>query len=156
MPRAEVRHPFSQWAAIIGGILNVNGFEDFLANYSMRRTADDPIRHALGILGAAHHLNGWKTATQWAEHAVDLGIHKAVILEADQGSEKGRERGMGVILSDMQQETFHAETETQKLTMRLEKSRRRFETGQVSTRYRFVLLEHSDLPEDPVDGEGQQ
>ena len=52
----------------------------------------------------------------------------------------------------MKEETFHAETDTKRLTMRLEKARRRFEGGTVSTRYRFVLLEHCDLP---VDGEGQ-
>jgi hypothetical protein len=49
-----VKHPFLQWAQTIGGILKANGFQDFfLANYSLRRTADDPVRQALGLLGAA-------------------------------------------------------------------------------------------------------
>src|SRR5262249_33750738 len=44
------KHAFSDWAATVGGILIVGGFEDFLANYSLRRTADDPLRKALGLL----------------------------------------------------------------------------------------------------------
>ena len=89
MPQVEVRHPFSQWAAIIGGILEVNGFEDFLGNYSMRRTADDPIRRALAILGANHHEDEWQPAARWAEYAVDLGVHKTVILRLTRAAKRG-------------------------------------------------------------------
>ena len=49
----EVRHPFSVWARIVGGILRVNGFRDFLGNYGVRKTVDDPLRKGLGILGGA-------------------------------------------------------------------------------------------------------
>ena len=40
----SVRHPFSEWAATIGGILKANGIKFFLGNYGKRRVADDPIR----------------------------------------------------------------------------------------------------------------
>jgi hypothetical protein len=39
-----VRHPFSEWAKVIGGILDANGFTDFLANYGVRKSKDDPLR----------------------------------------------------------------------------------------------------------------
>jgi hypothetical protein len=54
----DVRHPFSDWARTIGGILRVNGFVDFLTNYGMRRTADDPVRLGLGLLGASRRTSG--------------------------------------------------------------------------------------------------
>ena len=47
----SIRHPMTDWARTIGGILRVNGFTDFLQNYGVRRTADDPLRQALGLLG---------------------------------------------------------------------------------------------------------
>lgn len=42
----KVRHPMGPWAQTIGGILMVNGFKDFLSNYSTTRSAADPIREA--------------------------------------------------------------------------------------------------------------
>ena len=53
-----IRHPFTDWARTVGGILMVNGFADFLANYSQRRTADDPLRRGLGILARRGRTNG--------------------------------------------------------------------------------------------------
>lgn len=147
MPLANVHHPFTQWAAVIGGILEVNGFTDFLANYNMRRTADDPLRRGLGLLGAAKP-NEWHSAAEWARDAVDLGL-RDVVPEADRGSEKGRERGMGVVLTNLCEETFHAETESERLEMRLRKSRRRFQAGEEpSTRYCFEVSDRGPLPED--------
>jgi hypothetical protein len=52
-PDNDARHPFTDWARTVGGILKANGFKHFLGNYSLRRTADDPVRKALGLLGAA-------------------------------------------------------------------------------------------------------
>ena len=60
----SVRYPFTNWAQVIGGILRVNGFEDFLGNYSVRRTADDPVRRALALLGAARP-NEWLPPGDW-------------------------------------------------------------------------------------------
>ena len=54
----DVRHPFSVWAKRIGGILRVNGFRDFLGNYGVRKTVDDPLRKGLGILGAKSRTRG--------------------------------------------------------------------------------------------------
>ena len=38
------KHSMSSWAKTIGGILMVNGFDDFLANCTNRTSANDPIR----------------------------------------------------------------------------------------------------------------
>jgi hypothetical protein len=149
-PLADVRHSFSRWAATIGGILEVCGFAEFLANYSMRRTADDPVRHALGLLAVASP-DIWLQSRQWATLAVDLGLVATVIPHADRNSEKGRERGMGVVLSAHQDETFRGETEGERVTARLEKARRRFDGGDPSTRYRFSVLDRERIPEDAMD-----
>ncbi len=47
----EARHPFGEWAGTVGGILLASGFRGFLGNYALRRTADDPLRRGLGLLG---------------------------------------------------------------------------------------------------------
>ena len=54
----DVRHPFSVWAKRVGGILRVNGFQDFLGNYGVRKTVGDQLRQGLGILGS-------KTPDKW-------------------------------------------------------------------------------------------
>ena len=33
----------TQWAKVIGGILKINAFSDFVSNYGVRKTSDDPI-----------------------------------------------------------------------------------------------------------------
>jgi hypothetical protein len=53
-----VRHPFTEWARTVGGILLANGFADFLGNYSLRKTHDDPVRQALGLLGRPGRTRG--------------------------------------------------------------------------------------------------
>jgi len=143
----NVHHPFSEWAAVVGGILMVNGFHDFLANYSIRRTSDDPLREGLALLGAARP-NEWLTPMAWAELAVDLGLGKRVIPRGDQDSHKGRERGTRIVLSAHDKETFHAETDNELLVLQLQRARRRFEGGAVSTRYRFEVVERRPLPAD--------
>ena len=45
--RTPSRSGRSGWAD-----LRVNGFQDFLENYGVRKTVDDPLRQGLGLLGA--------------------------------------------------------------------------------------------------------
>ena len=47
-----VKHSMRPWAKTIGGILKHNGFTDFLGNQQTRKAVDDPLRRAIGILGA--------------------------------------------------------------------------------------------------------
>jgi hypothetical protein len=143
----DVRHPFSVWAKRIGGILRVNGFRGFLENYGVRKTDDDPLRKGLGLLGA-QIPDKWLQAGFWAKYVSDLGLVKAVVPPADQDSEAGRARGLGVVLKAHLGETFEAETERNRLTMRLEWRRGRFQGSEVQVRYRFVKLAEEDLPLD--------
>lgn len=143
----NVKHPFTEWAHTIGGILRMNGFSDFLANYSLRRTVDDPLRRALGLLGAAQP-DAWLRADAWARLAVSIGVDSIVIPPADRGTDSGRQRGIGVVLSAHQDETFEVATEDEILTLRLEKARRRFEGDDPSTRYRFACLSREAVPVD--------
>lgn len=53
-----------------------------------------------------------------------------------------------VVLSAHRDETFHTETEDERLTVRLEKARRRFDGEEATTRYRFVVIDRDQLPED--------
>jgi len=137
------RHPFGPWAKTVGGILKVGGFTDFLANYGSRKTADDPIRRGLGILGAAHP-DVWLGSGEWAKLAVDLGLEKAVIPAADQGTDAGRKRGIGVVLTNHQDESLVVETEGGAVTLRLEKERRRWGGGEPQVKYQFKTLEKKE------------
>lgn len=136
----DVRHPFGPWAKVIGGILRVSGFNDFLTNYGNRKTADDPIRRGLGILGSSQP-DVWLGSGEWSKLAVDLGLEKAVIPAADHGTDAGRKRGIGVVLSNHRDETLVVETETGTITLRLEKERRRWGGGEPQTKYQFASLE---------------
>lgn len=140
----NVHHPFGPWAKTIGGILMVNGFTDFLANYGTRKTADDPIRRGLGILGSTYP-DQWLAPGEWAKLVVDLGLEKTVIPAADQGSEAGRKRGIGVVLSNHREEKLLAETEEGTVTLQLEKDRRRWDGSEPHVRYQFKTIESKEI-----------
>lgn len=142
-----VRHPFTDWARTIGGILRANGFTGFLANYSLRKTADDPLRRDLGLLGAAQP-DEWLRADTWARLAVNIGVAQTVIPVNDRHSDRGRERGVGVVLTAHKDETFIVATDDEILTLRLERARLRFDGNEPTTRYRFQCLSREAVPED--------
>ena len=141
------KHPFKDWARTVGGILQVAGFNNFLANYSYRKTEDDPLRQALGLLGASRP-DVWLRTTQWVLLAVELGLVKRLIPESDRDSRESRQRGLGVIFSAHRDETFQVETEDQIVTTRLKRARRRFDGGEPSTRYKFEVLKKETIPTD--------
>ncbi|MCY2987856.1 MAG: hypothetical protein NTY19_08350 [Planctomycetota bacterium] len=141
------KHPFSGWARTIGGILMVAGFKGFLGNLRVRKTEDDPLRSGLGLLGAARP-NEWLRTGEWVLVAGDLGLTKRLIPEADRDTQAGRERGLGLVFSAHRDETFEVETTDETVAVQLDKGRRRFEDGKVTTRYRFSLLSKEPIPED--------
>jgi hypothetical protein len=143
----DARHPFTVWAKTVGGILLVNGFRGFLGNNGVRKTADDPARQGLGILGS-RAPDEWLPAADWARLVSDLGLVKTVVPPSDQDSEAGRRRGLGVVLTAHRGETFQLETDEKRFSLRLEKRRGRFGGGEVQVRYRFVRLAEEDLPLD--------
>ncbi len=142
-----VQHPFTAWARTVGGILQVAGFTDFLANYSFRKTEDDPLRHALGLLGAARP-DAWLRADELVLGVAELGLLKRLIPEADRESQESQRRGLGVVLSAHRDETFQVETEDEIVSLQLKKARRRFDGAEPQTRYRFEVIERQPLPED--------
>ncbi|MGE3778396.1 MAG: hypothetical protein AB7F89_14510 [Pirellulaceae bacterium] len=143
----SVRHPFTNWAQVIGGILKVNGFHGFLANYGTRRVADDPLRQGLGLLGVATHGNEWKRPDFWARETAKLGLVKQIIPSGDQDGGEARKRGIGVVLSNHRGEVFDVETETERLRLTLEKKRGRHGEADVHVRYRFVVTQRESLLE---------
>lgn len=163
----NVRHTFTYWAATVGGILAVNGFKDFLANYSSRRTTDSPISRALGLLGAAVHRkkvdikdpdegkgNGWLHPSDWLTVASYLGLTKALIPEAERENAVASTRGLSCVLSAHQEETFKVEMDDRLMTFQLKKKRARHVQGQEpSTRYYFHLVHEKELPTDISESE---
>jgi hypothetical protein len=141
----DARHPFSIWAKVIGGILKVNGFTDFLGNYGTRRVYDDPIRHALGLAGA-HKPEKWLRPAEWATVAGEAGVTKILIPERDRENDISRARAMGVLLSAHIEETFSVEGESRVLSLRLERSRHRRSGSEAKMYYRFVEVASEDLP----------
>ena len=89
-----VRHPMGPWAATIGGILMVNGFEDFLANYLTTRAVTDAIRESLGIL-AFHAGRDFSRVGKLAEIAVTQGLAKSLLPGVDPKNVAACQRVMG-------------------------------------------------------------
>jgi len=140
-----VKHPMSRWAKTIGGILKASGIEGFLSNYGTRKTADDPIREAIAILGAAKPGKELRPK-EWAKIAVEQGLAKTLFSPTERDTEKGRERCIGVVLRRHLEETFDAKTETKRLRLRLEGGNRRWTKGKnPHVRYVFGVLNEQDL-----------
>lgn len=152
-PRDDtVRHAYTQWAAVIGGILRVNGFTDFLANYDLRRTIDDPVRSSLGLLGATQP-DTWLRPADWAQHVAAIGKVKVLIPAAERDGDEARARGLGIVLSAHIDETFSTATDDERIVVKLEKARRRLH-GKPATLYRFAVLSRETLAVDAEhDGE---
>jgi hypothetical protein len=150
-----VEHPMTPWARTVGGILRVSGFAGFLGSQRAHRTVDDPIRKAIGILGAENPGNA-RRPSDWAELAVELGLAKTLFSSAERDTPAGRERAIGVVLSRHRDETFVVETEEAgrpiRLRLQLKGGFRRWERGtSPSKRYSFDVLGREVLPLDEVE-----
>ena len=156
-------HPFTACVRTVGGILMANGVTGFLRNLRARRTIDDPIRHALGLLGTASLEEstadnpdpaGFHQSKFWADVAVRLGLVKTLIPAADRDTDSGRARAMGIVLTAHRGESFGLETNDDHLIFRLDKARRRFPPGsEPSTRYRFKIITKTTIPADSEIGQ---
>lgn len=140
------RHSMNVWAKTIGGILRVNGLNDFLANFATTKIVNDPTQDALSILAAAMPGRGLRPS-EWAELAVEQGLAKVLFSANERDTLKGRERAIGVILSRHLDETFEGRTETTLIRLRLEGGCRRWVRGEnPHVRYVFTLLSEEALP----------
>jgi len=146
-----VKHPMGPWAQTIGGILMVNGFKDFLANYSTTRAAADPIREALGIL-AFHTGPEPKRAGDLAKIAVTQGLGKILLAGADSANEAACQRAMGVMLSPYVGETFTARSATERITYRLKRQQGRFGEAHPHFRYLFEQIGREEIGESDQSG----
>ncbi len=144
----SVRHPMGPWAATIGGILQVNGFTDFLANYSATRASADPIREALGIL-AFHAGNRPRRAGELATLAVDQGLAKTIMTGADAANIAACERKIGITLRPFVGETFTVCTAAEKITYRLKKESKRWDDEHPHYRYTFEEIGREVVTEEP-------
>lgn len=143
-----VKHPMKPWAQTVGGILLVNGFKGFLQNQRRRRTADNPITEALAILGASCPNKPLRPG-EWASLVLNEGLEKDLISSNDRGTERGRERGIGVVLSRHIGETFQVTTEMKTMLLRLDGGNRRWTPGEnPHRRYIFRVIEEYNLQTD--------
>ena len=141
----SVKHSMTPWARSIGGILRCSNFSDFLGNQQTRKAVDDPLRRAVGILGAAKPGKALRPA-EWAQATVQQGLVKTLIPANERDTDKGRERAIGVLLKPLIGETFEATSETRQYRLRLEGGLRRWVPGtNAHVRYRFEVLEEQEL-----------
>jgi hypothetical protein len=141
-----VKHPSIRWARVIGGILKVNGYPDFLGNYGQRRAADDPVRTAIGLLGAARP-DEWLRSSEWAQIALDIGVSRDLFTPSEREADAGRQRGIGRVFSRHELERFYVEIEDECLHLELQKGRQRL-GAEGKIRYRFAVLDRELIAED--------
>jgi hypothetical protein len=161
-----VRYPMAPWARTIGGILAVNGFDQFLGNYQATRAAADRVREAIGHLAfyATHEARqkGQRALATMdlARLVVEKGLGRDLLPRADASNPSACEREIGRCLTPYDGETFTASTAAETVTYKLHKRADRWEGKHVSCRYLFeevergpasnrggVVLEESDNPE---------
>lgn len=142
-----VKHPMGPWAQTIGGILAVNGFTDFLGNYSATRAAADPVREAIGVL-AFYAGDKPRRAGDLARIVVRQGLAKTLLAGVDTTSDAACQRTIGVILSPYVGESFTVATAEERITYRLSKQQGRFDGQHPHFRYIFVEEHREQSQED--------
>ena len=137
-PDAPEGHRMVDCTRTLGGILQVNGFKDFLANYRSVRAACDPIGQSLGILAAAQPGREM-TAREWAAQAVAHGLDN-LFGPGSRGKDKvlSQEREIGRRFTAFLNHTVEFVTEDgDRLRFRLRKDRKRWNGSHPHTRYWF-------------------
>jgi hypothetical protein len=142
----DVKHSMSNWAKVIGGILKVSGFADFLGNCKVRKAVDDPVQEALAILGAAKPGKALRPA-EWAKIMVEEGLVKTLLPPNERDTEKSRTRATGVLFHKHLDTTFIGRSDTTLYHLRLEGGNRRWITGKnPHVRYLFTVVKEEPLP----------
>ena len=141
-----VKHPsMSAWARTIGGILRHHGFKDFLGNYQLCRSIQDPISEALAILAGVSPGNSL-TPSEWAEIAVKQSLSKTLFRPQDRDTPFGRERAIGVVFAKHRDETFTITTDTKRTRVKLNKKQKR-QKSTPHTVWAFEILEEQAVSE---------
>jgi hypothetical protein len=136
------------WAASSDDVEVLDALIDGGADIEAPDGSNDPMRRAIGILGAAQPSKALRPG-DWAKIAVDQGVVRTLIPANERDSEKGRERAIGVLLRPLVGETFESSTEVKRYKLRLEGGSRRWIAGKnPHVRYRFEVLLEEELAED--------
>lgn len=124
----SVRHPMTDWAQTIGGILKVNGFKEFLSNWALEKSAQDSQTEALGLLADStrQQVPRWMRVSEIVRIAEKEGLLDDLIGTKHKKNESAMERDIGALLSCHRDETVHCETEDDMVrTYRILRDRKR-------------------------------
>ncbi len=149
LPDAPEGHRMVDCTRTLGGILQVNGFKDFLGNYRSVRAAYDPIGQSLGIMAAAQPGREM-TAREWAAQAVTQGLDN-LFGPGSRGREKvlSQEREMGWKLKAFINHTVEFVTEDGgRLRFKLHKDKRRW--GGLDPHFRYWFEPEDEATKDAV------
>jgi hypothetical protein len=144
LPDAPEGHRMVDCTRTLGGILQVNGFKDFLGNYRSVRAACDPIGQSLGILAAAHPGQEM-TAREWAALAVTQGLDN-LFGPGSRSRDKvlSQEREMGWRFKAFLNHTVEFVTDDGgRLRFKLHKDKRRWNGSDPQTRYWFEPVDEA-------------
>lgn len=105
----NVRHPMSEWAKTVGGILKVNGFEHFLENWTVQKSSQDKLIEALAIVAHAAQQEAyeWIRISTIVKIATDHGVLCDIIDKRHKGCHKAAEREMGKALKNYLSQNLH-------------------------------------------------
>jgi hypothetical protein len=152
LDESMAHYPMGPWGKVIGGILLVNGFKDFLGNYSATRVVADSIREALSIL-AFHNAGKPRRAGELVKSAVKEGLVKTLLPGVDPANDGATERALGHLFKKYEQETFTVHTPGDvgyhKITFRLVKRQGRFAEAHPHYRYIFEEVSRESVTEEP-------
>lgn len=107
----SVKHPRKEWAKTIGGILKVNGFTEFLANWAMQKSVHDKISEALALLANAAQSEKaqYLRPATIVKLATNEGILGDLIPARYKTCQNAAEREIGKLLSAYLEQSVHYE-----------------------------------------------
>jgi hypothetical protein len=138
------QHPMSVWARTVGGILQVSGYHDFLANLAERQNAQDVLREALAILGCSAPGKALRPR-DWAELAARYGVAKILIPNYHRDPIEARAREMGKVMATHLGEVMEGESETTRYQLALKGGRQRWDSKAPHKRYLFDVVAEQTL-----------
>lgn len=143
-----VQYQMAPWAKIIGGILVVNGFTDFLGNFKATRAAVNPIRQAIASLAfyaswESKRRHGGKplSTTALAKVITDNGLHKDLGIDGSNATQCAKM--LGEKLTAHIGMTFSAETASEKITYKLSKKATHWDGKKSPVQRRYIFEEIS-------------
>ncbi len=149
----SARHPMTQWAQVIGGILKANGFADFLGNWNLQRNAADATREALGILALALPHDQWLRVDALVYTAKNEGVIPILMDTQHRTTDEAMKRQLGVILTAHRDEVLTIETDSGVESFKLLRARKKV-AGQIATVYKFesatTAIDATSLGKEPA------